>query len=547
MSPSNSSFSEIPAPIVAAEYLKKFATYGKTVPHVFQPVEQQCGDDDCDLLSDRFLMITNQSISVGCRDGSVMYYARLSEIDSVIVCRDSMLMRCCPRIGTTTDLLVTSPNASLIVANAAHYKMQTFRLPLAVVQVNDDVKLHKVGWLSDGIDMVDALLWEIPRREESHLHVRPTSPAEAKELILLHQLRHDLSKAEKGLRGEPRPLDMDKRKPTVRCAMHESLVPAFGKMDAMFIRIVQQLTKSGKQIDSVIAVCSEAVLLCDLEGNVKRMLRYQQLQDISSKFSNEPPVIRLTPHPEEGEQVMTLSLIDDERNCHPRAGSLLNALERAVLDSGIHVPIIDEDSHPEEQRMIKREVAKEELRRDSIRLELPPRRSPITAAPQTNTTLELFAPDADVCDSPAESPLSPRRQDILDWLVKSALPYSESQLRAFSEAVIDCDTPEVAEVTRYLMETVKTMSKKEKESNLQQMQQVLVLQGKVANLESMKRRSTTRELKLQAKCNNLESSLLEESLKTEASSAALSEKCQELEKTVSMLRDTVSRLEGELQ
>ena len=523
MSPSSSSFLETPAPIVTAGYVKKFETYGRTTPHVFLPVEQICGEEDCDVLSDRLLMITHESISIGCRNGSVMYYARLSEIDSVVVGRELLLFRCCPRIGTTVDLLIKSSKAASIVANAVYYKSQTFRLPLPVIQASESLDFHSVGWLSDGFDMVDALLWEIPRREESHLNVRPSSPAEAKELMMLYQLRHDLSKAEKGLRGEPRPLDRyTSKKTSIRCAMHESLVPAFSKIDAIFLRIVQQLTRSGKKIDSVIAVCSEAVFLCDFEGNVKRMLRYQQLQEISSTMTTTTPVVQLTPLSEEGEEIMKLALIDDDRNCHPQLRSLINALERAVLDSKAKVRLTnDDDNQLLEGNLISTEIVEEENRRETIRLKLPKRgcKSPI------KTTPEL------------PSALTPRRRDILKWLVKSALPYSESQLETFSTAVIDCETPEVLDVTKYLMDTVKTMSHKERESNKQEIKKIVLLQGKVASLEATKRQASQRELELKGKCDSLESSLRDEETKR-------TNKYQELEATINTLKETVERLEG---
>ena len=617
---------------VRDEFKRKFETYGRSTPLVITPVEQICGEEDYDIHK-RLLMVTAESVAVGSDDGRVTYYARLSEVDSIIVKDDLILLRGCPRIGTTVDLLIKSNDSDLILSTLEYYKHHSFRLPLPVLQGDDSLKLQTVSWLCDGIDVVDVLLWEIPRREDRLLEVRPQSPKEAKELLVLHQLRRDLNKAsELGLRGEPQPplaafaplADSLRKSPgSVNiCAMHESLIHSFENIEAIFIRVVHQLTKSGKKIDSVIAVCREAALLCDFEGNIKRMLRYVQLQEIATSDHDECAVVKLIPHDDEGEQVMTLSLIDDERNCHPQANSLLNAFERAILDAGLSIPIASLDDngivlsppphaasrttsdtdnttveYEEQQSNIDEEIndtpdfikkyaskVSPEIFKNArlTTFEPSPVKSelageiPVEELNEEESVVEIITTDSDMAPLPppifrgisgippfvsgsgdATTPQvrseisfsSPRRREILDWLVTSALPYTESELRTFSAAVIDCGTPEVLKVTKYLMQTVRTMADKERESNKQEVQKVGILQSKVTSLEAMMKEATAKESDFEITCEGLEmqiSARNAEITKYEIDTLNLSSKCRQLEETIRSLEqkeDQTAQLE----
>ncbi|KAJ9469628.1 hypothetical protein DIPPA_02134 [Diplonema papillatum] len=119
------------------------------------------------------------------------------------------------------------------------------------------------------------------------------------------------------------------------CSLHASMRPQFEALDAVFVRVVEQHSaKTAKTVPRVLAVCPGAVMLCDFNANVKKLLRYKQLAAVT--FDGEGKQQRLlTFHPkkDEDEAPVVIGLVDDHRNVHPEADSLLGAIASASLSS----------------------------------------------------------------------------------------------------------------------------------------------------------------------------------------------------------------------
>eukprot|EP00754_Rhynchopus_humris_P007979 Rhum_TRINITY_DN13633_c3_g1::Rhum_TRINITY_DN13633_c3_g1_i1::g.62376::m.62376 len=355
-----------PAQVLTEAQRTRFEAHGKHRPVVLRDVAQVYGGSRGaePAVTTRQLMVTKNSLALADAHGdSVAHYLRLSEIDSVVVEGSQLLLRGCPRVGSTEDVRVDVGSADAvdgILAQVAHYKQHTYRLPLPVIRSSPAAfaKAARDAPLAAPLDL-DVALWELPRREEKMVDVRPASPRQTKALLALHSLRRELEPLACGLRGEvdgdddddvggqrpsgalDRPVSPPRPKRTVGasvalCAMDASLEEAFSKLDAIFVRVVEQVSlKTGRRVpERVLVVGRDTVLLCDTDAKVKRMLPYSQLGAVQHEESGGADGT-LTLHPVDPSEVpLACALVADARNVHGAAASLLNALERAALDAG---------------------------------------------------------------------------------------------------------------------------------------------------------------------------------------------------------------------
>eukprot|EP01064_Diplonema_japonicum_P005835 TRINITY_DN13852_c0_g3_i1.p1 TRINITY_DN13852_c0_g3~~TRINITY_DN13852_c0_g3_i1.p1 ORF type:complete len:752 (+),score=204.87 TRINITY_DN13852_c0_g3_i1:51-2258(+) len=332
-----------------------FEVYGKT-PVVLNKAKYYNSHDSEG--SRVLVMVTTESVSIGTEQGEVIKYMRLSEVDSAVYSKKKNLisLRGCPQISKATDVLLEiEPSREVkdvikLIEVLQHHKTRTFRIPMPTIDADAlGISVSTTVNFDDSPDASAAPLWKIPGMEDKLHPVRDHSPKRSKQLLVLHRVRRDIEKVKEGLRGQVSDLiksgesDAWRLPSPVRhttvCAMHESFAEksAFDELGAMFLRVVNHVTSKG-EVKRVMVVCCEVLVLCDFDGNVKRMLRYPHMHSIEAHRNEQG--VQVTVHPgDEDEELINVTLVEDYRNVHPEAESLLNAIQRAALDTGCLVEV----------------------------------------------------------------------------------------------------------------------------------------------------------------------------------------------------------------
>ena len=345
---------------VLSRYIGSFEEHGRSKPLALFEARVVYGANLAEMLGtpemEVLVMATKQSLTIAQPDGVVSHYMRLSEIDSIVVKDDLILCRGCPRVARGEDVLLKLPSEDIedLIDLLRTNKQGTFRLPLPVVHTQRPVET--IASFASPC-MLEVLLWELPKREDGRVDVRPESPKQAKALLSLHNLRRELSDAEGGLRGgveavvarrvvalpsPPRQVSL--------CSIDSGLEPFFAPLHPIFVRVVTHLcSKTEATIaERVIAVCRDTILLCDTSAIVCRMLRYEEIAAVQIRQKPDgakEDILIVRAIEGTGEAPLALLLTDDKRNIHRGGYSLINAIERAAMDAKCDIHFIRGGDH----------------------------------------------------------------------------------------------------------------------------------------------------------------------------------------------------------